>query len=151
MTIEFIWKWGSFALATAACAAAVLWGGWAARRIGATFWIAWVASLLLASNGPKGPGDQILLIDTIVLFIFVAIALKARHIWVLLTVASQLDDVASHVAQRLLHFGVYSYMTATSIWGGQFITFCLIAGTIGYRLRLKRHALAKAARSPAAS
>ena len=138
MTIEVFWQWSLFAFATATCAAAVLWGGWAERRIGATFWIAWALSLVVASKGSAGPGYQILAIDSVVLVIFTAISLKARHLWVLLIVASQLDDVASHVAARVLHFGRYSYITATAIWGGQFITLCLLAGLIGYRRRLKR-------------
>ncbi len=144
MTIEFLWAWGGFTAATIVCALAAWRGGWAERTVGATLWVAWVASLLIESHGPDRPGLQVILIDWFVLFVFVAVSLKERRIWTLLLVASQVDDVASHATAHLLHYGLYSYITATGIWGGQFLIGCLAAGLIGYRRRSRSVKMAPA-------
>ena len=138
MLIKYIWAYASFILATVTCVAATLWGGRYERIVAATFWISWALTFLVQSRGSLGPGDQVILIDSVVLIIFIWVSLKSRQPWVLLATASQVDDVASHLAARLLHFGLGSYIIATGIWGGYFITVCLAAGTIGYRVRLKR-------------
>jgi len=135
MTIEFVWAWGGFAAATLVCGWACLRGRWAERLIGATLWVAWVDSLLIESHGRAGPGLQVELIDVFVLVVFTAVSLKARRLWILLLVASQVDDVFSHITAHLLHYGLYSYLTATGLWGGQFLTGCLAAGVIGHRRR----------------
>ena len=136
--IEFIWAWGGFALATIVCAAALIWGGSTERMIAATLWGAWVISLIVESHSSKGPGDQVILIDIFVLFVFIAVSLKTRRLWTLFAAASQVDDVASHFGARLLHWGLYSYVTATGIWGGYFLIGCIVAGIAGHRWRLRR-------------
>ncbi len=151
MTIAFIWAWGGFALATIVCACAALGGAATTRMIAATFWVAWVVSLVVASHGAKGPGDQVILIDVLVLVVFVAVSLKARRLWTLFAAASQVDDVASHFGARLLHGGLYSYISATGIWGGYFVIGCLVAGIVTDRRDLRRgsaHARAKGALAP---
>jgi len=137
MTIEFLWAWGGFTAATIVCGWAALRGGWAERVIGATLWVAWVDSLLIESHGPDRPGLQVELIDVFVLVVFTAVSLKQRRLWTLLLVASQVDDVFSHITAHLLHYGLYSYITATGLWGGQFLIGCLAAGMTGHRRRSK--------------
>jgi hypothetical protein len=144
MTIEFVWAWGGFTAATLVCGWACLRGGWAERVAGATLWVAWVDSLLIELHGSPVPGLQVQLIDVFALVVFTAISLKARRLWMLLLVASQLDDVFSHVTEHLLHYGLYSYITATGLWGGQFLTGCLAAGMIGHRRRSKSFKMAVA-------
>jgi len=139
MTIEFIWAWGGLALATIVCVAALIWGGSTERMIAITLWVAWVVSLLVESHGPKGPGDQVILIDVFVLLVFIGVSLKTRRLWTLFATASQVDDVASHFGARLLHWGLYSYITATGIWGGYFLIGCILAGIVGHRRRLGRN------------
>ena len=145
MTIEWLWAWGGFALATVVCAAAGLWGGTAERTIAGTFWGAWVLTYVVASHGAKGPGDQVILIDTVCLFVFAAVSLKSRRLWTLIATASQLDDVASHIGARLLHFGLYSYLTATGIWGGYVLIGCIAAGVWNHRRRDRAALTLKAA------
>jgi len=142
--INLIWVYGGLALATLVCAAACWWGGRAERVCAATLWVAWVLTLLVQSHGAKGPGDQVILIDTACLVIFTALSLKERRMWILLIAASQLDDVTSHFAARMFHYGLWSYIVVTGIWGGHFILGCLVVATIGYRLRLRREAAAPA-------
>ncbi len=138
MTIEFIWAWGGFALATIVCAAACIWDGSEGRIVGATFWIAWVASLVVESYGHDRPGVLVPLIDTFVLLVFIGVSLKTRRLWTLLAAASQLDDVASHFGQQLIHYGGYSYITATGIWGGYFLIGCIFAGIVDHQWSLNR-------------
>ena len=145
MLINFIWVYGGLTLATVVCAAACWWGGPAERVCAATLWIAWVLTLLVQSHGSKGPGDQVILIDTICLVVFTALSLKVRRLWTLFVAASQLDDVTSHFAARMFHYGLWSYIVATGIWGGEFILACLVVATIGYQRRLKRQAILQAA------
>ena len=138
MTIGFIWAWGGLALATSVYAAALIWGGSTERMIAATLWVAWVVSLLVESHGSKGPGDQVILIDVCVLLIFIAVSLKSRRLWTVFAAASQVDDVASHFGARLLHWGLYSYITATGIWGGYFLIGCIVAGIVNHQQRRRR-------------
>jgi len=138
MTIEFIWAWGGFALATIVCAAACIWGGSEGRIVGATFWVAWVASLVVESYGHDRPGVLVPLIDTFVLLVFIGVSVKTRRLWTLLAAASQLDDVASHFGQQLIHYGGYSYITATGIWGGYFLIGCIFAGIVDHQWSLNR-------------
>ena len=152
--LQFIWAWGGFALATIVCAAAALWGGRTARVVAATFWIAWVLSLVVGPHGPYRPGLLIVLIDVVVLFIFVGVSLKTRRVWTVVAAACQLDDVASHLAGRLLHYGLFSSITATGIWGGYAIIACLLAGILTHRRDLRRysaHVPAKGASAPLSS
>ncbi len=148
MLIDYLWSYGGFGFATVVCAAACLWGGTTERAAGATLWIAWALSMAVGASGYKGPGNPVILIDTVVLVVFVGLSLRSRHIWLLLATASQLDDVASHFAARLMHFGRFSYLIATGIWGGLFITLCLAAGTLGYRQRRRRQIAAAASQDP---
>ena len=134
--LTYLWDNG-FAVATAVCLAAGLWGGKTERVFAATFWIAWALTIVVQSHGSKGPGGQVILIDSLVLVVFVAASVKSRRLWTIFATASQIDDVASHITARLLHFGLWSYLSAVGIWGGWFLIFCIAAGTIGYRLRLK--------------
>jgi hypothetical protein len=145
MLVYYIWVWGGVAWATVVCAIACLWGGWPERICGATLWIAWVLSLLVESHGANGPGNQVILIDSICLVVFTALSLKWRHVWTLLVAASQLDDVVSQFAGKTLHYGLWSYIVATGIWGGEFILFCLLFATITRQRRLKRERAHQAA------
>ncbi len=138
MTIEFIWAWGGLALATIVCVAALIWGGSTERMIAITLWVAWVVSILVETHGPGRPGILVILIDVFVLFIFIVVSLKTRRPWTLFAAASQVDDVASHFGAQLLHYGVYSYITATGIWGGYFLIGCIVAGILGHQTRQGR-------------
>ncbi len=146
MLIAYLWAYGGLILATIVCLAAAIWGGVSERIVAATFWLAWILTLVVESTGAKGPGDLVILIDTAVLVIFVVLSARTRQLWLLLATASQLDDVASHFSARLLHYGLFSYVVATGIWGGYFITACLAAGTIGHQRRLRAQ---KASKPPA--
>jgi hypothetical protein len=44
-----------------------------------------------------------------------------------------------------LHYGLWSYIVATGIWGGEFILFCLLFATITRQRRLKRERAHQAA------
>jgi hypothetical protein len=145
MLLYYFWIWGVYALATVICAAACIWGGWPERVCGATLWIAWTLSLLVESHDGNGPGNQIVLIDSVCLVIFTALSLKARHIWTLLVAASQLDDVMSHFTAKMLHYALWSYAMVTGLWGGQLILVCLLIATINHKRRLRR---ATALRTP---
>ena len=81
----------------------------------------------------------------VVLAIFGVLSFKTRHLWTLFAAACQLDAVMSHFAAKLTHFQLYSYVVALGLWGGQGMLVCLIAGTIGYRRRLKRQTTPQAA------
>lgn len=140
MLLHFIWVWGVFALATAICGAAWMWGGKPERICGVTLWIAWVLSLIAGYLDRKGIGNPVVIIDTVCLVIFTAVSLKWRHIWTLLVAASQLDDVISHFTAKALNYGLWSYAMATGLWGGQFIMICLLVATIGHQRRLRRAA-----------
>jgi len=144
MLIVHLWVCGGLALATLVCAAACWWGGPAERICAATLWLAWIASYFVQSHAGKGPGDQVILIDTICLVVFTLLSLKYKRLWTLLVAASQLDDVMSHMASKLTHY-VYSYVVATGIWGGYFILLCLVVATIGHQRRLKRQTTFQAA------
>jgi len=145
MTIAFIWAWGGLALAALVCAATCIWGGRYERVVSATLLVAWIVSILVESHGPDRPGLQVVLIDVFVLGVFIAVSLRTRRLWTLFLVASQVDDVASHFGQRLIHYGGFSYITSTGIWGGYFLIGCIIAGIITHQRRLKREGTLQAA------
>ena len=145
MSINLIWMYGGLAMATLACAGVYGWGGPTERVGAAAIWLAWVLSLLLQTHGPQGPGIWVVLIDVVVLAIFGVLSFKTRHLWTLFAAACQLDAVMSHFAAKLTHFQLYSYVVALGLWGGQGMLVCLIAGTIGYRRRLKRQTTPQAA------
>ena len=152
MPIEYIWAWGGFALATIVCAAALIWGGTAGRVVAATFWIAWVLSLLVASHDPHRPGIQVDLIDVVVLVVFVVVSFRTRRLWTMFAAACQLDDVVSHFGGRLLHYGISSTITATGIWGGYALIACIAAGIVTHQRELRRNAaLADGASTPLSS
>ncbi len=138
MLVYYFWVWGVFALATAICAAAGLWGGKPERICAATLWIAWALSLAAGYLDRKGIGNPIVVIDSVCLVIFIAVSLKWRHIWTLLVAASQLDDVMSHFTAKMLNYGLWSYAMVTGLWGGQFIMICLLVATIAHQRRLRR-------------
>ena len=120
------------------------WGGWAERTAGATLWIGWVLSLILFVPGPTGPGMATTIIDCTALVIFAWLSFRTRRLWTVFMTACQLDDVMSHIGAEMLHYQLYSHIVAAGIWGGEALLVCLIAGTIGHRLRLKRLARAEA-------
>ena len=138
MLAYYFWVWGVFALATAICAAAGLWGGKPERICAATLWSAWVLSLIVGYLDRKGIGNPIVVIDSVCLVIFTLVSLKWRHIWTLLVAASQLDDVMSHFTAKMLNYGLWSYAMVTGLWGGQFIMICLLFATITHQRRLRR-------------
>ncbi len=141
--INLIWVYGGLAWATIVCGIACWLGGAAERTVAATLWIAWVLSLILFVPGPEGPGMPTMIIDCTCLVVFAAVSLRTRRLWTLFATACQLDDVMSHVAAQLSHFQLYSHIVAAGLWGGEALLACLIAGTIGYRRRLKRTTLPK--------
>ena len=145
--INIIWVYGGLFRATVVCGVACWLGGTTERIIASTLWIAWVLSLILFVPGPKGPGMATTIIDCTVLVVFVTVSLKTRRLWTLFAAACQVDDVMSHVVAQLSHFQLYSHIVAAGIWGGEALLACLIAGTGGYRRRLKRAANLEAARS----
>ena len=136
--VWFLWVWGGLAAATLICGAACLWGGPPERLCGATLWIAWVLSLVVDFTRHNGIDNLVVAIDCACLVVFTALSFKWRHIWTLLVAASQLDDIASHVAARATHFGRWSYAVVTGLWGGQLILVCLLVATINHQKRLKR-------------
>ncbi len=144
MLIVYLWIYGGIALATLVCAAACRWGGPAERLCATTLWLAWIASYFVQSWAGKGPGDLVILIDTICLVVFVLLSLKFKRLWTLVVAASQLDDVMSHLASKLTHY-VYSYVVVSGVFGGYFILLVLAIATIGHQRRLKRQARQEAA------
>ena len=88
------------------------------------------------------------IIDCTVLVVFVTVSLRTRLLWTLFAAACQVDDVMSHFAAQLSHFQLYSHIVAAGLWGGEALLACLIAGTIGYRRRLRRQPALQAARRP---
>lgn len=138
MLAYYFWIWGVFALATAICAGAWVWGGKPERICGATLWIAWTLSLVVGYLDRNGIGNPIVVIDVVCLVIFTAVSLKWRHIWTLLVAASQLVDVTSHFTAKMLNYGLWSYAMATGLWGGQFIMICLLVATITHQRQIRR-------------
>ena len=149
--LNIIWVYGGLAWATFVCGMTCWLGGTAERIGGVTVWLAWVLSLVLFVPGPKGPGIATTIIDCTALAVFVILSLRTRRLWTVFAAACQLDDIMSHVVAQLSHFQLYSHIVAAGIWGGEGLLACLIAGTIGYRRRLKRAARLAAAWSPASS
>ena len=146
--INLIWVYGGLAWATLVCGMTCWLGGTAERVAAATLWTAWVLSLILFVPGPKGPGAATMIIDCTSLAVFVILSLRTRRLWTLFMATCQLDDVMSHVAAQLSHFQLYSHIVAEGLWGGEALLACLIAGTIGYRRRLRRQPALQAASRP---
>ncbi len=138
--LNIIWVYGGLAWATLICAMTGWLGGTTERIGAATVWLAWVLSLVLFVPGPTGPGAATTVIDCTSLVVFVILSLRTRRLWTICIAACQLDDVMSHFASQLSHFQLYSHIVAEGLWGGEALLACLIAGTIGYRRRLRRHA-----------
>ena len=135
--MNFLWVYGSAFLACLCCIWAFWQGGRVEKYAAAIIFVAWVLSSLLQSHNGKGPGIWVELIDIVVLILFAALSLWSRRIWTLFITACQLDAVASHLVAHLTHFGVFSYLTATGLWGGEGLLIALAFGIVGYQKQQK--------------
>ncbi len=77
-------------------------------------------------------------IDIVMLVLFIILAIWSRKIWVFFIAACMLNSVISHFTEHLIHFGIYSYVTAIGFWGGWALLICLAFGVAGHIRSEKR-------------
>ncbi|MGA9659003.1 MAG: hypothetical protein WBQ60_07895 [Asticcacaulis sp.] len=143
MTSSQVLQLSVYAVAALCCAWAFWKGGRTEKRGAVYIFIAWTLSLLLQSHAKTGPGILVNIIDIVTLCLLVHLSLVSKKIWTIFAAASQLDAIASHLAQVFLPYGQRVYVSVLAIWGGYGLLICLFAGTIGHQLDLKRQSTEK--------
>ncbi len=143
------WVWGGAISLTCGFAA---WKGRAPERWGALFFYgAWL--LTIAVYNPKGLATQwaIFGVDTVLLALLTALALRSDRFWPLFMAAFQLLTVLTHVG-RALDSGLpwWAYHTAPQIWGYLMI-LSLLVGTLNTWRERRQFAAAAPMADPGAT
>jgi hypothetical protein len=120
-----IWVWPTVLLGVCGLAA---WRGEDEERLAAGGELAsWAVTLLVFRSRSEGTQWSVLAIDTVLLGLFVWIALRSRRYWPLFAAGFQLLAVLTHVGRTLdTSVSGWAYLTAVLIWN------YLTLFTIGY-------------------
>ena len=131
------WKHGGEIATTLICLWA-LWRGGLPERIGSlTMLIGWaLTDLLLAPDG--GPGPWVLAVDTGMFVSYAALAVWFRLPWSFFAAGCMLNAVATHYLHKITSFGVFTFATSETFWGGWAIIICLAWGVVSHRSRLRK-------------
>lgn len=126
----------SLGVAVAVAGAAVKFGDYSARRIGAAVLVAWLGSQLLDSNNAYKTDLAMLALDAATLVYFVWISIRSRRLWTVIASAFMAIIVASHVATTIdLRVTIDTFKVSMAIWSYG-ILLCLAFGTwSGWRER----------------
>jgi len=119
------------------CGWAMLRGGPTERSggeiLGATWLASWAVTVMV-----KAHDGYVIAIDVFVLLAFITLSLKSRKLWITFAAACQFNDLATHMADKLIGLDRYSYVTMLGIWGGYAQIVCLFCGMVTYRRSLTR-------------
>jgi hypothetical protein len=120
----------SLGLAVGTTGAAVKFGDFSARRIGAAFLSDWLASLLVVDvQDAYNVGLAMLAADGVTLVYFVWISLQSRRLWTAVASAFLAIIVASHVATMIdLRVTISTFRLSMAIWSYGILA-CLAFGT----------------------
>jgi hypothetical protein len=120
----------SLGLAVGTTGAALKFGDFSARRIGAAFLGSWLGSLLLVDvQDTYSTGVAMLAIDGATLVYFVWISLRSRRLWTAVASAFMAIIVASHVATTIdLRVTINTFRLSMAIWSYG-ILLCVAFGT----------------------
>jgi predicted anti-sigma-YlaC factor YlaD len=126
----------SLGVAVAVAGAAVKFGDYSARRIGAAVLVAWLGSQLLDSSNAYKTDLAMLALDAATLVYFVWISIRSRRLWTVIASAFMAIIVASHVATTIdLRVTIDTFKVSMAIWSYG-ILLCLVFGTwAGWRER----------------
>jgi hypothetical protein len=131
----------SLGLAAAVCGAAVKFGDDSARRIGGSFLLAWLGSLLAYRANAYSTEWEILAIDVALLIYFAWVSIRWRRLWTLPASAFMAIIVASHVATMIdLRVTIDTFNVSVAIWSYGILA-CIAFGTgAGWRERRRLNA-----------
>ena len=139
------WVW--VLAVTFVCGAAVWKGGSDERIAGASVFVAWVATVAAASVQIGKSGWGVGIVDTVLIGILVAIALRSKRLWTIFAAGFHLLAVVVHAARLVdSRAGAWAYATAGVIFG-YLLLGALAMGT--YNVWRERRQLVMA-RTPAA-
>ncbi|EJL33694.1 hypothetical protein PMI01_01999 [Caulobacter sp. AP07] len=126
----------SLGVAVAVAGAAVKFGDYSARRIGAAVLVAWLGSQLLDSSNAYKTDLAMLALDAATLVYFIWISIRSRRLWTVIASAFMAIIVASHVATAIdLRVTIDTFKVSMAIWSYG-ILLCLVFGTwAGWRER----------------
>ncbi|CAN5237529.1 hypothetical protein BH10PSE4_BH10PSE4_41040 [soil metagenome] len=134
----------SLGLATAVCGAAVGFGDYAARRIGAVAGLAWAGSLLVHGKDAYNIDLALLTIDVAILVYFILVSMRSRRIWTIVVSAFQAIIVASHIATTIdLRVTLGTLYMSMAMWSYGILA-CIAFGTwTGWRDNRRAIAIAE--------
>lgn len=110
------WIW--VAAVTLVCGGAVWKGGRYERLAGGAIFVAWVATVAIASMRLWKPAWGVGVVDALLLVFLVVIALRSDRLWPIFAAGFHLLAVVTHVARLVdTRAGAWAYATAGVIFG----------------------------------
>ncbi len=127
--VRWIWIYGTAILCVILSIIAFIRGGTPERWGAAVLLLNWFGTPLVDNH--HGFRTGIFLLDLATLFVFAALSVWSRRLWLLLATALQLATVATHVA-ALVAPGILGrpYIIVLNIWGGWGVLLALLIGIL---------------------
>lgn len=138
---HLVWVYTGY-VAGVLCGIWAVWKGGSTEKQGALLIaIGWILSPILTRLDGPGPGAYVQTLDVMCFFVWIALALHSRRLWVFVLCMCMLNGLVVYFAIGRLAIGLYAYMTAIGFWLGYAQLICLAFGIVDYQSTMRRQKL----------